>query len=197
MGQAQTIKKGPNKGKPRFPNDRAAGVGILLSWRMQLKVLSFGSESERCCWVRLRGPVCNLFVIATYISHRGRVSPAQGDTLADVQKVLSKVPPRDCVCLLGDINEQLESNAQGATGPYTGGPPNHQLYHLRTLQTDRYGQSQRISQANTLPSIRPSPRSRRGPRSKATTNYHYSPGTNQRPRGFYSRTPPPPFPPFS
>ena len=71
--------------------------------------------------MRLRGPVCNLFVIAAYIPHRGRVCPAQGDTLTDVQTVLSKVPPRDCVCLMGDFNEQLEANVQGATGSWTGG----------------------------------------------------------------------------
>ena len=40
----------------RYPNDKAAGVGIILSEAAQAKVLSFGSTSERCCFVRLEGP---------------------------------------------------------------------------------------------------------------------------------------------
>ena len=60
------IKKGPRKGQKRFPDDKAAGVGILLSSRARRKLLSFGSEGERVCYVRLEGPVCNLFLIAAY-----------------------------------------------------------------------------------------------------------------------------------
>ena len=37
VSKAKLQKKGPNKGKPRFQDDRAAGVGILLSNRMQSK----------------------------------------------------------------------------------------------------------------------------------------------------------------
>ena len=114
---------GPNKGTKRFPDDRAAGVGILLSDRMQKKVHSFGSEGERVCWVRLQGPVCNLFVVAVYLPHRGRIAPAQDQTLTDLQRVLSNVPARDCVCLLGDFNEQLPAGVDGITGAWTGGPP--------------------------------------------------------------------------
>ena len=64
------IQKGPNKGKPRFPSDKAAGVGILLSTRMQKKLMGFGSEGERVCWVRLKGPTCNIFVVAVYATQR-------------------------------------------------------------------------------------------------------------------------------
>ena len=32
---------------------------------MQRKYMSHDSEGERVCWVRLKGPTCNLFVIAT------------------------------------------------------------------------------------------------------------------------------------
>ena len=105
-------KDGPKKGEPRFPNDRPAGVGILLSPRMTQKVHSFGSHGERICWVRLRGPFCNLYVVAVYLPHRGRVMPSQEDTLADLQKVLADIPPHDCVCLLGDFNEQLQADIQ-------------------------------------------------------------------------------------
>ena len=107
VSEAMYIQKGPNKGKKRFPKDSAAGVGIILSPRMQKKVHSFGSKGERICWVRLKGPVCNLFVVAVYLPHRGRVAPTQDQTLTDLQSVLNDVPTRDCICLLGDFNEQL------------------------------------------------------------------------------------------
>ena len=110
------IKEGPNAGKPRYPDDKAAGVAVMLSNRMSKKVMNFGSEGERVCWVRLRGPTCNIFVVAVYLPHRGRTSPSQDDTLADVQKVLSQVPDRDCVCLLGDFNEQLKGEVPNVTG---------------------------------------------------------------------------------
>ena len=97
-------------------------MGILLSDRLEKKVTSFGSEGERVCWVRIRGPVCHLFVVAVYLPHRGRTVPSQDDTLADLQKVLSNVPAHDCMCVLGDLNEQVEANIQGLTGKWTGGP---------------------------------------------------------------------------
>ena len=123
VSKPMIIKSGPNKGKTRFPNDRAAGVGILLSKRMQRKVHSFGSVGERICWVRLQGPACNLFVIAVYLPHRGRVAPTQAQTMTDLQRLLTNVPARDCICLLGDFNEQLPANVVNITGKWTGGPP--------------------------------------------------------------------------
>ena len=110
--------RGINKGKPRFPKDKAAGVGILLSTRARKKLLSFGSEGERVCWVRLEGPVCNLFIIAVYLPHRGRVQPNQDDTLRDIETVLAKVPKRDCICMMGDFNEQVQGGVQGRTGKW-------------------------------------------------------------------------------
>ena len=56
VSEPKIIKKGPRKGQPRFPDDRAAGVAIMFSAAAQKKVLAFGSEGERICWVRLRGP---------------------------------------------------------------------------------------------------------------------------------------------
>ena len=116
------ITRGPNKGKMRFPDDRAAGVGILLSPRAQRKLMSFGSEGERVCWTRLKGPVCNLFIIAVYLPHRGRIQPCQDDTLRDLEKVLTRVPKRDCICIMGDLNEQLEGGVNGRTGKWVAGP---------------------------------------------------------------------------
>ena len=65
-------------------NDRAAGVGIILSHTAEQKVMMFGSTGERVCFVRLKGPVCNLFVVTTYMPHRGRTAPSQEDTIADL-----------------------------------------------------------------------------------------------------------------
>ena len=117
------ITKGPRKGQRRFEEDRAAGVGIILSKRAKSKLLSFGSQGERVCWVRLEGPTCNLFIIAVYLPHRGRVCPSQDDTIKDLETVLSKVPRGDCVVLMGDLNEQLESDISDRTGKWTAGPP--------------------------------------------------------------------------
>ena len=84
------ITKGPRKGGKHFPQDKAAGVGTLLSARMKQKLMSFDSEGERVCWVRLKGPTCNLFVIAVYMPHRGRIQPSQADTLTDLERVSAK-----------------------------------------------------------------------------------------------------------
>ena len=68
------------------------------------------------------------------------MQPAQDDTISDLEKVLtSKVPQGDCICILGDLNEQLEAEVQGRTGKWTAGPksPNSdkiiQLMHLHAL----------------------------------------------------------------
>ena len=139
------ITKGPKKGTERFPDDRAAGVGILLSARAQSKLLSFDSEGNRVCYVRLAGPICNLFVIAVYMPHRGRVAPAQDDTIKDLETVLAKVPRGDCICILGDFNEQLESGVKDRTGKWTAGP--------KSPNSDKIMQLMRLHEltaANTL-----------------------------------------------
>ena len=63
----KTIHKGPRKGENHFPDDKAARVGILLSKRAraQKKLLAFGSESERVCWVRLKGSTHVIFSLHT------------------------------------------------------------------------------------------------------------------------------------
>ena len=89
VSKPKTIEQGERQGEIRYPEDKETGVGILLSDRLEKKVTSFGSEGERICWVRIRGPVCHLFVVVIYLPHRGRTTPAQDDTLADLQKVSS------------------------------------------------------------------------------------------------------------
>ena len=82
--------------------------------------------------------------------HRGRTQPSQEDTLKDLQSVLAKVPSGDCICILGDLNEQLPNNVSGRTGRWTAGPesPNankildlmhmHELIAVNTLFEPKY-----------------------------------------------------------
>ena len=112
------IQKGPKKGQIRFPDDKATGVGIMLSSAARQKIKSFGSEGERVCWVRLAGPTCSLFVIAVCRICRIEVESRQAKMThwgISSEKVLTSVPTGDCVCILGDLNEQLPSNSQGRT----------------------------------------------------------------------------------
>ena len=91
----------------------------MLSERIQKKFQDFGSEGERVCYVRIKGPVKNIFIIAVYLPHRARVAPCQDDTLKDVENVLCRVPQGDCICIMGDFNEQLEVNVQCRTGKWS------------------------------------------------------------------------------
>ena len=97
---------------PSFPDDVTSGVGILLSERAQSKYMCHGSPCERIVWVRLKGPVTNLFIIVTYVPHRARVKPSQNDTLSSLIELLKQVPKNDCIVVLGDLNEQLPSNTE-------------------------------------------------------------------------------------
>ena len=110
-----------NTGAPSFPGDVASGVGILLSERAQSQYMRHGSPCERIAWVRLKGPVTNLFVIAVYVPHRARVEPCQQDTLRSLIELLKQVPKNDCVVLLGDFNEQLPGNVEMLTGKWAFG----------------------------------------------------------------------------
>ena len=69
-----------------------------------------GSPCECICWVCLKGPVTNMFVIAIYMPHRARVKPCQDDTMSSLVALLKTVPKRDCILLMGDFNEQLPGN---------------------------------------------------------------------------------------
>ena len=100
-------------------NDGAAGVGILLSKRAQCKVKAKGNNnSERICWVRIEGPVCNLFVVAVYVPHSSRVSPSQTDTMQELDEVCKQAKQGDCIVVLGDFNAQLPGGIEGHTGAH-------------------------------------------------------------------------------
>ena len=62
-------------------------------------------------------------MVTVYLPHRGRVAPTQEQTLTDLQDALNGAHPRDCICLLGDLNEQLQAEVDGITGKFTGVPP--------------------------------------------------------------------------
>ena len=97
------------------------------------------------CWVRLKGPICHMFIIAVYMPHRGRVNPSQDDTLKDLETVLKKIPRGDCICLLGDFNEQLQHSVKGRTGKWTPGPPSKNAHKIMQLM-----QLHELTAANTL-----------------------------------------------
>ena len=120
-------------GEKRFPKDRAAGVGIILSKAAQQKVTAFGSTGERVCYVRIQGPVCSLFIVAAYLPHRGRVAPDQDDTIADLHEALKKASTKDCIVLLGDFNEQLPGNIANRTGKWVGGEPSKNAHKILDL----------------------------------------------------------------
>ena len=113
--------KQDKSGKPIYPDDKPAGVGILLSERAQAKYLNHGSPCERITWVRLKGPVVNLFIIAIYVPHRARTNPAQHNTLDELEQLLKQVHHNDCIIVLGDINEQLPANIDNHTGNWAYG----------------------------------------------------------------------------
>ena len=47
-----------------------------------------GNEGTRVVWVRLAGPVYNLFVIVVYIPHKGRKNvPFAQDTIEEIKKL--------------------------------------------------------------------------------------------------------------
>ena len=99
------------------------------------------------CWVRLKGPTCHLFIISVHLHlpHRGRVIPSQDDALADLEKVLKIVPQGDCICALGDFNEQLEASIPNRTGKWTADPKSSNSDKIMHIM-----QMHELTAANTL-----------------------------------------------
>ena len=84
-------------------SDPAAGVAIMLSPRMTEKILDTGHVGTQIAWVRLKGPVCNIFYIVVYVPHKGRaVVPRAEDTIVQLTKLLQTVKKSECViCFWG------------------------------------------------------------------------------------------------
>ena len=100
--------------------DPAAGVTIMLSSRMTDKIIDQGHVGTHIAWVRISGPVCNIFYIVVYIPHKGRTNkPYAKDTISQIKKLLTTVKKSDCVILAGDFNCQLQCNVQGCTGKWS------------------------------------------------------------------------------
>ena len=91
-------------GNLRNDKDPAAGVGIILSPRAQRKFMGAGNNgSERICWVRLKGPACNLFIVAVYMPHNKRVQPSQADTLKELDDICKQSKKRRLRCYPGRL----------------------------------------------------------------------------------------------
>ena len=91
----------------------------MLSNRIADKVIDSGFVGTRIAWVKIKGPVCNIFFIVTYIPHKGRnVTPVAQDTLSQLKQLLQTINRSDCVILGGDFNCQLPRNVENCTGQW-------------------------------------------------------------------------------
>ena len=114
------VHSAPAPKKEGKSTDPAAGVAIMLSNRMADKLLDEGHVGTRIAWVRLKGPVCNIFFIVVYVPHKGRTSaPYAEDTILQLKKLLHTVRKSECVVLAGDFNCQLRRNVPGCTGQWS------------------------------------------------------------------------------
>ena len=98
--------------------DPASGVGILLSKRFSDLVMAQGSIGSRIVWVRIKGPVCPLFLICVYIPHKHRSQPDAKSVLTQLNDFLTtsnKIKKTDCIIIMGDFNCELQRNIQGCT----------------------------------------------------------------------------------
>ena len=104
-----------------YDPDPAAGVTILLSSRMADRTATSNTRyvGSRIVWVRLAGPVYNIFVIVTYAPHRGRTkTPYVKDIIKQLQELLATVNKMDCVIMMGDLDCELQRNIKGCTGQW-------------------------------------------------------------------------------
>ena len=99
--------------------DPAAGVAILLSPRMADRILDKGNVGARIVYVRLQGPVCNLFIVVIYVPHKGRKrAPYAKDILQELDALLRTVHKTDCIVVMGDLNCELQRNVENCTGQW-------------------------------------------------------------------------------
>ena len=102
--------------------DPAAGVGILLSNRFADSVLAKGAVGARIVWVRIKGPVCPLFIICAYIPHKFRKNfPTATDVIKQLNDLLTKckeIKANDCIILMGDLNCEIMRNIPGCSGKW-------------------------------------------------------------------------------
>ena len=77
----------------------AADVAILLSEKMEDKIIDSGHVDTRIAWVRIAGPVCNIYFIVTYVPHKGRTKPSAKDTIKQLKELLKTIKKSECVVL--------------------------------------------------------------------------------------------------
>ena len=84
------------------------------------KIIGQGHVGTRIAWVRLSGPVYNIFYVVAYIPHKGRtVAPVAKDTIRLLKELLKTVKKSDYIILAGDdFNCQIQKNVQGCTGQW-------------------------------------------------------------------------------
>ena len=96
--------------------DRSAGVGLLISDQVKRCIMHSGCIGSRIVYARVRGDVCNLFVIGIYVPHSKRSNPSRAETLDELNTLLLSVSQRDCVVILGDFNSRLPRSTEKLTG---------------------------------------------------------------------------------
>ena len=88
----------------------------MLSPRMTQHYRDSGNVGTRIEWVRLAGPVCNIFLVAVYIPHKFRSEPSAQDTIAQLDALLASVNKNDCIIVTGDL---LRRNVENCTGRWS------------------------------------------------------------------------------
>ena len=77
--------------------DPAAGVVITLSPRMADKVMSEGHVGTRIAWMRIKGPVCNIFFIVVYSPQRKKAE-ADGTRHHRITEKPATIHPQNRLC---------------------------------------------------------------------------------------------------
>ena len=91
---------------------------IILSRKFAAKQGNRDTLDTRGCWVRIRGPVCNLLIIEVYLPpEHSRTSCIE--LLRDLRELLEVCSEHDCVILLGDFNVHLPRNYGKVTGQFS------------------------------------------------------------------------------
>ena len=61
---------------------------------------------SRVVWTRLTGLMCNLFIIITYVSHRGRTkAPFAADTITQIKELMSTIPEASVRVIISHAND--------------------------------------------------------------------------------------------
>ena len=86
-----------------------------------------GNVGSRILFIKIRAQPCNIFVIAVYMPHSDRKQkPFPLDTRTELEQLLSKVSPHDCVILLGDLNCKLARKTDKLVGNWCVHPRSNQ-----------------------------------------------------------------------